>query len=153
LKCIVKSVAGPEKTNKEKEMNTIATLAEKFPIGDLSHLDDIEIPVSSGPNAQGDLSWFPLRSGKVAGLKPIPQEGVVILSGNNGHPHTLFSLKGECSVALNLTQEQRLATVVVPEGAELLVAHNEHGYHVVGEGTFQFNCAFEYRTELRRLAD
>ena len=135
-------------------MLTIETLKTDFPVGNLDHLiEDVEIPVLTGPNPQGDLSWYPIREGNVAGLKPIPREGVVILAGNNGHPHTLFSMTGECLYAPNTQRGQRLGTVVVPEGAVLLVGHNEHRYHAVGAGTYIFNRSREMRDEIRMLAD
>lgn len=136
-------------------MNTIAALKSKFPVGNLDHLlEDIEIPVLTGANAQGDLSWYPDLSSKATNFQPIPSGGEIILSGNNGHPHTLFSMSGECLLSRNPSaQEQQLGTVVVPEGGLLLVGHNEHGYHIIGEGTYIFNRSREMRDEIILLAD
>jgi hypothetical protein len=62
-------------------------------------------------------------------------------------------MTGECLFAPGPKGDQRLGTAVVPEGGVLLVGHNEHGYHAVGEGTYVFNAAREQRNEIRRLAD
>jgi hypothetical protein len=129
------------------------TLSTKFPIGNLSHLlDDAEIPVLTGPQAQGDVFWYPMKPGQVAGLVPIPVKGVVIVEGLNGHPHTLFA-DGECFWSANPGRDQRLGTAVVPEGSTLIVAHNEHGYSAVGAGSYVFNRSREQADEIKLLAD
>ena len=135
-------------------MNTLESLATKFPVGDLGHLlDEVEIPVLTGPQAQGDVSWYPTRAGQVAGLLPIPKEGLIILEGRNGHPHTLFA-EGECFFAPNKDRNAvSLGTAVVNEGSTLFVGHNEHGYNALGAGQYLFNGAREQASEIRRLAD
>jgi hypothetical protein len=126
----------------------------KFPIGNLDHLlDDAEIPVLTGPNAQGDVSWYPVRSGQVAGLKEIPVEGVVIVEGQNGHPHVLFNYEGTCLFKPDTNRGQGIGTVVVPEGAVLGLGHNEHGYHMIGAETYVFNRAREQADEIRLVQD
>lgn len=136
-------------------MNTIELLKNQFPVGDLEHLmSDAEIPVLTGPNSQGDLSWYPINTDKkIADLEAIPANGKVVLEGNNGHPHTLFSMTGECFISISPSQGQLLGTVVIPEGSVLLVGHNEHGYNAVGAGTYLFNRSREMREEIELLAD
>lgn len=135
-------------------MNTLDSLKTKFPVGDLGHLlDDVEIPVLTGPQAQGDVSWYPTRPGQVAGLIPIPTEGLVILEGRNGHPHTLFAIGG-CFFAPNTDRRAvSLGTAVIEKDATLIVGHNEHGYSAVGAGQYLFNGAREQASEIRRLSD
>jgi hypothetical protein len=131
----------------------VKELTKKFPVGDLEHLlDTVEIPVSSGPQAQGDVAWYPVRKGQVEGLKPIAAKGIVIVEGLNGHPHTLFA-DGECFWAPNTQRGQRLGVAVVPEGSTLIIGHNEHGYSAAGPGQYNFNRSREQRTEIEILAD
>jgi len=128
-------------------------LQKMFPVGDLDHLlDEAEIPVLKTPQAQGDVFWYPVRDGQVSGLKPIPSQGLVIVEGLNGHPHTLFA-DGECLFAPNPQRGQRLGTAVIPEDSTLIVGHNEHGYSMVGSGTYVFNRSREQSDEIRILAD
>lgn len=134
-------------------MNTLE-IAKKFPIGNLDHLfERSEIPVLTGPQAQGDVSWFPVREGKVADLKEIPTEGIVIVEGQNNHPHVLFNYQGTCLFKKDTSRGVGIGTVVVPEGSILGVGHNEHGYNMVGKGTYVFNRAREMRQEIQLLAD
>jgi hypothetical protein len=134
-------------------MNTLE-VAKKFPIGNLDHLfGELEIPVLTGAQAQGDVSWFPTPKGEVAGLKEIPAKGIVIVEGQNGHPHVLFNYEGTCLFKPDTQRGSGIGTVVVPEGAVLGVAHNEHGYNMVGTGTYVFNRAREMADGIRLVAD
>ncbi len=134
-------------------MNTLE-IATRFPIGDLQHLEEaLEIPVLTAPQAQGDVSWYPVREGNVAGLEEIPADGIVIVEGQNGHPHVLFNYEGTCFFKPDKQRGQGIGTVVVPESAVLGVGHNEHGYNMVGPGTYVFNRAREQADEIRIVAD
>lgn len=129
-------------------------LNQRFDIGDLSHLiDDAEIQVLTGPQAQGDVSWYPTDK-KAQDAKEIPQGGLVIMEGLNNHPHTLFAQDGPVMFSRNPDKSAvYLGTAVVPKGSTLVVGHNEHGFSAVGEGTYIFNGAREQANEIRRLAD
>jgi hypothetical protein len=132
----------------------VTELSTTFPVGNLDHLlSDVEIPVLTGPQAQGDVSWYPIRKGQVAGLKEIPAEGIVIVEGQNGHPHILFNYQGVCFFRPDTNRGIGIGTVVVPEDAVLGVGHNEHGYNMVGEGSYVFNRSREQADKIKILAD
>lgn len=128
-------------------MNQTA-LQEKFPVGNLDHLlEGAEIPVLAGPQAQGDVSWYPVEE-EIKG-EPIPQEGLVIVEGQNGHPHTLFADGGP----VFFERQGAAGLALVPEGSTLIIGHNEHGYSAAAPGTYRFTVARQQADEVRRLAD
>ena len=134
-------------------MNTIATLTQKFNTGSLDHLiADTEIPVLTGPNAQGDVSWWPTREGKVAGLIEVKPEGYPVVKGEAGGNTHLLLADGPVFFAPS-KDLLRLGTLVIPEGSVAHLHHPEHGYHSIGAGTYIMKGQRTQMDEIRRIAD
>jgi hypothetical protein len=137
-------------------MHTLATLTKQFKTAPLDHLlDDIEVPVNTGPDAQGDVNWWPMREGKVAGLVEVPVEGYPVVRGEaGGNTHRLFRDVNGGPIFFAPTRDLlRLGTLVVPEGSVAWLHHDEHGYHGIGAGTYVMKGQRTQLDEIRRVAD
>ena len=146
-------------------MQTITKLREKFGGADLDHLieafGDIEIPViTDQPQRQGDLSWWPMRMGKVEGLEPVGTKGIAVIRGEAGGNTHLLLAEGDVEFARapqtrgdNVT----LGTLFVGEGATAIIHHLEHGYQLIGGGVggslYVMKGARTQMDEVRRVAD
>ena len=134
-------------------MNTIATLTRKFNTPSLDHLiEETEIPVLTGPCAQGDVNWWPTREGKVAGLVEVKPEGYQVVKGEAGGNTHLLLADGPVFFA-PANDLLRLGTLVVPEGSIAHLHHPEHGYHSIGVGTYIMKGQRTQMDEIRRVAD
>jgi hypothetical protein len=132
-------------------MNTLTTLRERFDTSALDHLDDIEVPILTGPQRQGDVMIVPTRAGNVAGLEAIGAEGIAVVRGENGgNTHLLL---GEGDVQYAPKSGQILGTIVVNEGATAWLTHPEHGFNGVGPGTYMVTRQREQAEEIRLVAD
>lgn len=133
-------------------MNTLTKIHERFGVEPIDHLEDVEIPVLTGMQRQGDLLIIPQRKGNVAGLVPVPAEGVPVVRGENGgNTHTLFA-DGVVFYAPNPQRGQRLGTLVVEKGVAYL-GHPEHGYNAIGVGSYTISRQREQADEIRLIAD
>jgi hypothetical protein len=134
-------------------MNTLQTLSTTFKTGSLDHLiADAEIPVLTGSQAQGDVSWWPTRSGEVAGLIEVPAEGYPVVRGESGGNTHLLLADGPVFFA-PATDLLRLGTLVVPEGSVAHMHHPEHGYNSIGAGTYIMKGQRTQMDKIRRVAD
>lgn len=122
----------------------------------IEHLD-MDVPILSEPQAQGDVSLFPADLNP-AEMKPIPAEGIVVVQGENvgGHAHVLHSLDGEClwaadpEAATGLTQ----GYLHVPEGSSATLIHTyDHNVIGIGPGNYKIKRQREMRNEWMRVAD
>ena len=134
-------------------MNTLTQLAEKFG-GTFDHLtNDVDVPVLTGAQRQGDVLIVPMKPGKIAGLVPIPPEGVVVVRGENGGNTHLLVAEGDVTFAPNTQRGQRLGSLVVAEGSTAWLTHPEHGFNGIGAGTYIVTRQREQADEIRIVAD
>lgn len=117
---------------------------------------DAEVPVLTGPQAQGDLLILPIDRTDLP-LAPVPDEGVQVVvgesTGNSHHLHRGFDSPG-VTWARDTTRGQRIAVFVVPEGQSAQLIHtDEHGCNGVGPGVYAIHEKREQADEIRRVTD
>ena len=134
-------------------MQTLEALSTKFGTGSLDHLiESAEIPVLSTPQRQGDVSWWPMKAGEVAGLQEVPSKGYPVVRGEAGGNTHLLLAEGPVFFA-PANDTLRLGTLVVPEGSIAHMHHPEHGYNSIAPGTYLFKGQQTQMDTLRRVAD
>ncbi len=112
----------------------------------LSVLEDlqreVEIPVLDGPQAQGDLIVVPLdlvddvSLGLGARWRPVPAEGIELLRGAGGNPHTLVADRGAAEWTADIRDRTWLAIGVLRATATAYLIHPEHGGSGIAPGTY-----------------
>jgi hypothetical protein len=134
-------------------MSALHELISQYGIDVDAHLDrDADIPLLSGPQAQGDIgirpvpprqeggSWFRMRrvgSGLRAAVTPIPAGGVVVATGQEGHEHRLLPGPARFDVVHPFSGSLLIGILTVPAGGEAYLAHDQHGYLGIGPGTYE----------------
>lgn len=116
--------------------------------------DDIDIPVLSGLQRQGDVIVLP-RPGLTAATS-VPAGGTPVVRGENGgNTHAIYAAGGPvfCDVESGSAEDLRVAVLAVPEGSTAYLAHPEHGYMGVAPGTYEVRRQREMAEELRMVAD
>lgn len=124
----------------------------------IEHLD-LEVPVLTGLQAQGDVLILPAEDREGVGVK-IPAAGVTVVAGetSGGNAHILHALEGECFWRANpeASRDGELVQgwLTVPEGASATLVHTqEHSVIGIGCGTYEVRRQREYAGEWRRVAD
>jgi hypothetical protein len=116
---------------------------------------DAEVPILTGPQAQGDLLVVPVD--KLAGeLLPVPDEGVQVVfgeaTGNSHFLHRGFDSPGVKFVRLD--DDLTLVGLLVPEGQNAQLIHtDEHGSAGIGPGMYEIHAKRELRDEITRVQD
>jgi hypothetical protein len=132
-------------------MATLAELTSTYGVDVLEYLDrQADIPVLSGPQIQGDVSFLPVTTAPAT--TPVPAGGVVLAAGREGHAHRLMP-GAFFDRAQSRDGSLVIGTMTVPDGAEGYVAHDEHGYTGFAPGTYQVGGQREYAGEWQRVAD
>ena len=124
-------------------------------------LADIEVPVLTGPQRQGDILITPrgpAGKAELARFTPVPAEGVAVVRGEaTGNTHLLDALAGVVMWAPNPASsptDLTLGILHVPAGGVALLIHtDEHGANAVGPGTYRLAGKREMADEIRRVAD
>lgn len=101
---------------------------------------DAEIPVLSGPQAQGDLLVFQKKAPPGLPWRPLPEGGLRLVegeaSGNTHWLHAGFRSPGVRWAESNLGGV-RLGFLQVPHGQSAMLIHtDEHGANGIGPGTY-----------------
>lgn len=109
---------------------------------------DVDIPVLSGPQAQGDVSILPVTTTQAT--TPIPKQGVVVATGQGGHDHVL--LPGGFFDRAS-SDDLTVGTLTVPDGVDQYLAHDEHGYTGIAPGTYRIGSQREWAGTWRAVAD
>jgi len=114
----------------------------------------IEVPILTGPQRQGDVAWKSAPKAKPA-TTPIPTTGVqVVKSEASPNTHALHNWDGVCFFDFRSGVGSTLGVLTVPDGASAYLVHTEeHGANGVGPGTYEFTGQFDYAGEWRRVAD
>jgi hypothetical protein len=128
-------------------MHTYRTALGLIGVSVPAHLAaDADVPVLTGPQAQGDLMVIPERPEHVAELdwQPVPDEGIQVERGEatgNTHwlhrgfdsPHVRWAGRGH-------TDDLTLGYLHVPPGQSAQLIHtDEHGANGIGPGVYRIN--------------
>jgi len=122
----------------------------------IEHLD-LEVPILTGPQSQGDVLILPGAERKERG-ELVPGAGIAVVTGetSGGNAHILHALDGECfwhpaeDAAAGLVQ----GWLTVPESASATLVHTaEHSVIGIGCGTFEIRRQREFAGEWRRVSD
>lgn len=116
---------------------------------------DAEVPVLTGPQAQGDLLIVPTDRSTV-NLVPVPDEGVQVVfgeaTGNSHFLHRGFDSPGV--LYARVADGQCLAVVAVPAGESAQLIHtDEHGANGIGPGLYEIREKREQADQIRRVTD
>lgn len=113
---------------------------------------DLETPVLSGPQAQGDLFVLPITS-EVSG-SDVLRAGVDVIepTADGGHAHTLVAPDGGVALEWVDGHAHIIALICVAQPAYLL--HDEHGASGIAPGNYELRRQTETSlAEQRRVAD
>lgn len=126
-------------------------------------LAEVEVPVLTGPQPQGDLLIVPAADDEFAvsgvALKLVPDEGVQVVYGEaTGHTHWLhrgFDSPGVTWGRVVGGSDPLVEGVVhVPEGEVAELIHSdEHGCNAMGPGTYVIRGKREQADHISRVAD
>jgi hypothetical protein len=126
------------------------------------HLDaQVEVPVLTGPQAQGDLIVIPIgHLPDGVAVDTVPTAGIQLVAGEStGNTHWLHQDLGSHSVGWVRTDRGgveglTIGYIVVPDGQTALLIHtDEHGASGVGPGIYRVNGKREMAEEIRRVQD
>lgn len=139
-------------------MNTLQQLEALFAVKvDEHHVRDLEVPVLSGTQRQGDVIVIP-TPGKTLKVSAkafqVPAGGVPVVRGENGGNTHLLLASGEV-LYLEVTASDTfdVGVFTVAEGAEAYLSHPEHGFMGIAPGTYTVRRQREQADEIRRVAD
>ena len=135
---------------------TFADALAKVGVSVPDHLvADAEVPVLTGPQAQGDLLIVPMASTRAV-LAPVPDAGVQVVFGEaTGNSHWLHAGFDSPGVEFaRVTDGQCIAVVRVPDGQSAQLIHtDEHGSNAMGPGLYGIHEKREMADEIRRVTD
>jgi len=117
---------------------------------------DAEVPILTGPQAQGDLLVVPIRDHDL-NLEAVPTKGIQLVVGEaTGNTHWLHQGFDSPGVRWARVEDGslRIAVVEVPEGQNAQLIHtDEHGSAGVGPGLYAIHGKREQADEIRRVQD
>lgn len=124
-------------------------------------LADIEVPVLTGPQRQGDVGIWPTAApgeAQIDRMTPVPPAGIAVVRGEStgGNAHILHAdgLVLWQPAAPRSGDILALGTLHVPDGAVAYLIHtDEHGVNAAGPGTYRLTGKREQADEIRRVAD
>jgi hypothetical protein len=145
-------------------MSALHELISQYGIDVDAHLDrDADIPVLTGPQAQGDIGIRPVRrrqedgsrlrrrgvgnGRRAAAVTPIPARGIVVATGQEGHEHRLLPGPAKFDPVRPLASSLLIGILTVPAGGEAYLAHDQHGYLGIGPGTYEVGGQREWTPE------
>jgi hypothetical protein len=151
-------------------MPALQELISRHGIDVAAHLDrDADIPVLTGPQAQGDVAIRPvgrrhlgaggrrLRGShrRAPAVTPIPARGFAVATGREGHEHVLLPGPARFDPAPPAPGSLLIGILTVPAGAEAYLAHDQHGYLGIGPGTYEIGGQREFapQTTWQRVKD
>ncbi|MFY1669826.1 hypothetical protein ACN27G_07675 [Plantactinospora sp. WMMB334] len=117
---------------------------------------DAEVPILSGPQAQGDLMVIPLHDLE-PGLswRPVPADGIQVVRGEaTGNTHWLH--RGFDSAGVRFAPASRPGLTIgyleVPAGQSAQLIHtDEHGANGIGPGRYRINRKRELTPDAPRI--
>lgn len=133
---------------------TLAELIDRHGIDVLDHLDrSVDVPIVTGPQAQGDIIVLPQTRGKGRVGQPVPTEGIPVVRGENGgNTHTLLA-DGPGVTWTEASADPDLGVVMVPSGSTAYLAHPEHAYAGIGPGRYLIRRQVQQDEMIRMVQD
>lgn len=134
-------------------MATTTEMSAATGVDIITHQDDVEIPVLSGLQRQGDVM---VRPAEVTATTPVPAGGTPVVRGENGgNTHAIYAADGPvfCDTFAASTTDLRVAVLSVPEGSTAYLGHPEHGYMGIAPGSYEIRRQREQMDEVRLVAD
>lgn len=120
-------------------------------------LADIEVPIITAPQRQGDVGVWPrspMTTAELQSIVTVPADGVAVVRGESGvrNSHVLLA-DGPVSWSRR-TGGIELGVIEVPDGSVAHLIHtDEHSAISIGEGTYRVTGKREQADEIRRVAD
>lgn len=116
---------------------------------------DVEVPILTGSQCQGDVGifrrWSPVGKAELSTMIKVPADGVTIVQGINAH--ILDAYLGDVFWAAG-DGGLLIGVVHVPEGSVAVLTHtDEHTSSGVGPGTYRVKGKREQAQEIQRVAD
>jgi hypothetical protein len=134
---------------------TLGQLITEHGVDVLDHLDrDLEVPVLSGLQCQGDLAVISIpAAARTSAAVTVPVSGIAVIPAvGGGHEHRLLAgVPGTAWWTPAGTGGQDLGVLEAAEAAYL--AHPEHGYLAMAPGTYVLRRQREQSEEERIVAD
>lgn len=131
---------------------TIGTAEARYALDLLDHLDrDAHVPTIATIEPQGDVLVIRRDTLRPA-TAPIPAAGAVVVKGETGNTHLLVGA-GFYDARTPDPSDLVVGVVTVPDGAEVLLTHPEHGPFLLAAGTYECRRQREQADELRMVAD
>jgi hypothetical protein len=109
-----------------------------------------QIPAVATAGCQGDVSI--LRVTTAPATTPIPRAGVIVVEGETGHTHSVHG-PGMFDRSSGGSDGLTVGTLTVPDGADVLMSHQEHGALLIAPGTYRVGRQREFAGEWRQVAD
>ena len=141
-------------------MPTLKALTETRGFAVLEHLEaDLEIPVHSGVQFQGDVAIVPLaelaETIRLTGSwEKIGPAGVIVVKGENGgHTHLLVADPGAGRWMEDVSDDEQLAVGVLEATAPVHLLHAEHGGTGIAPGRYVIRRQREQADVQRLVAD
>lgn len=137
-------------------MTTLQEVMTPHQVAIPAHLEaQAEVHPLSGLQRQGDVLIAPMRGGKVAGLVPIPREGVAVVRGEaGGNTHLLVADGPAFYAPAQITPGGlELGSLVVEEAAVAYLIHPEHGCAAFAPGHYSVSRQREQADVERLVAD
>ena len=135
-------------------MKTIDEVMTKHKVEIPAHLEaDAEIHLSTGPIRQGDVFVLPQPEGKIAGLKPIPPEGIAVVRGESGGNTHLLVAEGDVMYAPRDNGTADQGSLLVGDKGVAYLIHPEHGAQGLAPGSYIIRRQREQADEIRLVQD
>lgn len=114
---------------------------------------DAEVPVITVAACQGDVSVRRIDDAVTATVS-LPKAGVPVVRGEaGGNTHSLHGAGVFFAPSDGRDGELVLGVLTVPDGAEAVLAHPEHGFLAIAPGTYEIGRQREWAGEWRMVAD
>lgn len=132
---------------------SMTRLADRWGVLPEHLLDDVEVPVLSGLQCQGDVAFLPddgmtVRAGE---FRQLPADGLVLVDGT--HEHRLVADPGVCRVAAAVSDPEGLAVAVIDCDAPVYVSHAEHAAVGLAAGRWVVRRTREQANMIRLVHD
>lgn len=142
---------------------SMLTFAEVLGAHDITIPDDtlaeLEVPVLTGPQRQGDVGIFPgaaYPAHACTDTHLVPAAGVQVVRGEaTGNTHLLHAVGPVfwCSAG-DQSDSVALGFLYVPDGSTAYLIHSdEHGANGIGPGSYRVKGKREQAEVIRRVAD
>jgi hypothetical protein len=133
-------------------MATINELIESTGLAVVTEHDtDLDIPVLSGMQRQGDVLLLPAA---VTAGTAVPASGTPVVRGENGgNTHAVYAADGPVYCDTTVGDGLRVATLTVPAGSTAYLGHPEHGYMGVAPGSYEIRRQREMAGSARLVTD